>query len=416
MVMNKSVPEHVAPERIYNFDVFNDDQLRHDLHASYARLHREAPDVFYTPAHGGHWVITKHDAIASVVMDPEHFSVREMQIPRIPNPPRLIPLSLDPPENIPYRQILMPFFSPKSVAAMGENIKSHAKAIIGAVAPHGHCEFVAEVAARFPVTVFLEFMGFSVERLDYFRSLIENYFRARDEKAIHETLSVIEGEIVQIIELRKKDPQKDLVTFLVNSTIADRPLNMEELTSMCMLLFHGGMDTVTNAMSFGARFLAENAAIQDRLLADPTSIEPFVEESIRMFGVVNTPRLVVKDCERFGVKFRVGDMVLCNLPLAGWDSSKNPNPEIFDIDRKNRSYLMFSTGPHLCVGHFLARFEMRILFGEWMRQIGRFKLAVGHQPSYRPGFVMAMEALGLEWSSRNQTVAEESLNIARSDK
>jgi cytochrome P450 len=118
-----------------------------------------------------------------------------------------------------------------------------------------------------------------------------------------------------------------------------------------------------------------------------------------MFGVVNTPRLVVKDCERFGVKFRVGDMVLCNLPLAGWDGNRNPNPEIFDLDRKNRSYLIFSTGPHLCLGHFLARVEMRALFTQWMQQIGRFELAPGHIPRFRLGTVMALETLQLTWNA-----------------
>jgi hypothetical protein len=68
--------------------------------------------------------------------------------------------------------------------------------------------------------------------------------------------------------------------------------------------------------------------------------------------------------ERFGVQFRAGDMVLCNLPLARLDERKNTNPELFDLDRKNRSYLIFSTGPHLCLGHFLARVEMKILFTE----------------------------------------------------
>src|SRR3546814_8467145 len=67
------------------------------------------------------------------------------------------------------------------------------------------------------------------------------------------------------------------------------------------------------------------------------------------FDLVNTPRIVTRDCEKLGVKFRAGDMVLCLLPMAGWDALKNDSPEKFDIDREKRSYLTFSTGPHLCL-------------------------------------------------------------------
>jgi cytochrome P450 len=176
-----------------------------------------------------------------------------------------------------------------------------------------------------------------------------------------------------------------------------RPLTMDELTAICMLLFLGGLDTVTNALSFSARFLALNSAVQDRLLQEGASFEQYVEESLRMFGVVNTIRLVAKDCERFGVQFRKGDMILCILPLAGRDKAKNPDPDTFDMDRKKRSYLVFNTGPHLCLGHFLARVEMRILFEEWMSQIGRFGLSAGFVPRYRAGFIAALESLSLSW-------------------
>jgi cytochrome P450 len=400
LATDKRVPEHVAPDRVFDLDIYKDPGLCSDLHVNFASLHDRAPDVFYTPANGGHWMVNRHDDIISVVMDPEHFSAAEMQIPRIPNPPVLIPLNLDPPRNVPYRQMLMPFFSPKAVGDMSVKITQRAREVVAEVARRGHCDFVEEVGARFPVSIFMELMGFPVERLADFRVLAERFFKARDDEAIHEAVGLISAEMIEALERRRREPRGDLLSFLVSAKIGERLLSTEELVSICMLLFFGGLDTVTNASSFAARFLAQNPGLQERLLQEPAAVEPFVEEAIRMFGVVNTPRLVVKDCERFGVKFRAGDMVLCNLPLAGWDKSKNPNPEIFDIDRKKRSYLMFSTGPHLCLGHFLARVEMRALFTQWMQQVGRFKLAPGYQAHYRPGTVNALEGLQLVWSPR----------------
>jgi cytochrome P450 len=391
------IPAHVAPDRVFDFDIYFDAGLRENLHVAYAQLHQQAPEVFYTPANGGHWMITSYDAIAAVVTDPEHFSAAEMQIPRMPNPPQFIPLNLDPPDNIPYRQLLMPFFSPKAIAGMRARVEMRAREVVHSVAARGHCNFLDEIASPFPVSIFMELMGYPVERLPEFRRLALRYFAAREDQPIREAFAAIAGELVEIIELKRLTPGDDLVSKLVTAKLGDRLLNMDELTKICFLLFLGGLDTVTNASSFTAQFLARSPALQDRLLADPDSVEPFVEEAIRMFGVVNTPRLVAKDCEKFGVRFLKGEMVLCNLPLAGWDEAKNPHPEVFDIDRKNRSSLMFSTGPHLCLGHFLARLEMRALFAEWMKTIGRFRLADGFRARYRPGTVSALESLELVW-------------------
>lgn len=392
-------PVHVDREHVYDFDIYNDAQLLSDLHASYARLHREAPPVFWTPRNGGHWIVTRHNEMVEIVGDPEYFSASEMQIPRIPNPPRFLPLNVDPPESVKYRQLLMPFFAPKSINAMADRIRGHARRIVGAVAGRGECEFVHEVAAIFPVTVFMEMMGFPMEKLEDFRQKAEDFFYSRSEAETQRTIGIIVDEMKLLIEERRKDPKQDLLSHLVTARVDDgRELTMQELTDMCMLLFVGGLDTVTNQLSFGTRLLAERPDLQQRLLDEPDKIKDFVEESIRMYGVSNTPRLVAKDCERFGVRFRAGEMVLCVLTLSGWDDRHNADPANFDLDRSSRTQLIFSSGPHLCVGHFLARLEEQIFYTEWMQQVGKFQLAEGYKPSYRAGTVMSLEKLNLTWT------------------
>lgn len=90
-------------------------------------------------------------------------------------------------------------------------------------------------------------------------------------------------------------------------------------------------------------------------------------------------------------------MVACSLPLAGMDETKNPDPMNFDIDRKERAHLAFSTGPHVCVGNYLAKAEMRIFVEEWLRRVPRFRVADDYHPLFRAGLVMALNSLPLEW-------------------
>lgn len=395
------IPDHVAPEHVFDFDIYEDPLIRRDLHNAYARLHHEAPPVFYTPANGGHWVITRHDDMDNVARDHEHFSPRESQIPRVANPPFMIPLSLDPPEHTLYRNILGPHFSPKAVGAMLSDMRTFAEEVVSSVARKGQCEFVRDVAAPFPVTVFMRLMGLPMSRFDEFRRLAERYFEVYESDDLIAAAQAIYVMLAELIEERSQNRNsanaEDLMSRLLDARINGDPVVRENVISMCFLLFLGGLDTVTNAMSFAIRYLAGDKALQSRLRSEPYAINKFMEEGLRLYGVVNATRLVVKDCDRFGVRFRRGEMVMNALPIAGWDDRKNSDPAKFDIDRSNRSLLTFSIGPHLCLGHVLARAEMRILYAEWMKQVGEFSIPEGYQPAYRAGLVMSLESLPLRW-------------------
>lgn len=393
-----AVPAHVPAARVFDFDIYGDARLTEDLHASYATLHRDAPDIFYTPRNGGHWIVSRFDDICEVVKDYEHFSVREMQIPRIENPPVFIPLSLDPPANMPYRHALMPFFTPKAVAEMEPRVRQFAREIVEAVAEKGECDFVHDVAAQFPVSVFMELMGMPLERLRDFRAIADSYFSARTDEEIGRVGERIIGLMTELVELRRKEPADDLISKMVDFQIEGRPISLGELQSALFVMFLGGMDTVTNVSSYTYRHFATDPGLQARLGADTAAIARFTEEGIRSFGVVNTPRIVTRDCERLGVTFHEGDMVLCLLPLGSRDDRRFEDPNRFDIDRELMSSLTFSIGPHICLGMHLARLEIRVLTEEWLKRIPSFRLKPGVRHRSRPGTVMALENLPLQWT------------------
>lgn len=393
------IPDHIRAEDVYELDIYNDARLLHDVHAGYVDVQEKAPAIFWTPANGGHWVVTRYDLISEIVRDPAHFSASEMQIPPVKGSPKFIPLNLDPPDNMPYRQILMPFFSPKSVGTMDAYLEELATELIDKVAKTGECDFVADIAARYPVGVFMRMMGLPMEKFDEFRRIVVRFFAIQGQPEVLELATLINTELAEVIAARRIERRDDLISHLLDARIKDRPLTPEELQSMSFLLFVAGLDTVTNGLSFGCRFLAGQPELQARLRAEPEKIESAVEEMLRLFGVVNTPRVVTQDFEKFGVSFKAGEMVLSILTLAGHDDSKNIDPEIFDLDRQKRHYLTFSTGPHLCIGHILARSEMKTLFRQWFARIPEFRVADGYEPSFRAGVVMSLESLPLRWDA-----------------
>jgi cytochrome P450 len=143
--------------------------------------------------------------------------------------------------------------------------------------------------------------------------------------------------------------------------------------------------------------LARMPELQHRLVADPALVAPFIDEVLRMSGVVTTARLVTQDCELGGAQLKAGDMVLCPLALAGFDEHVNDDPLEFRMDRQAPTHLMFATGPHLCVGNFLARLELRVLLEEWLRAVPAFHMNPEMPQEVRIGSMTAVVQLGVQW-------------------
>jgi cytochrome P450 len=392
-------PPHIPAHLVFDFDIYADPRIGEDVQGTYAAALSEAPDIFWTRLNGGHWIVKSFEAISQVVLDPDHFSVREMQIPRVENPPFFIPLSLDPPENLPYRRAMMPMFGPAAIKALEPRIREWAVELVDAVAAKGACDFQADLAKLFPVSVFMELMGMDLSRLHDFRALAEAFFSAQNDEAELGRLSAaILGEMKALIEEKKAAPDDKLMSHFIQVDIDGRTMSDDEILAMSFVLFLGGMDTVTNVTGFAFQQLAKMPDVQARLAADPSLIPAFTDEAVRLYGVVNTPRLVVQDQKIGEAEFRAGEMVLNILCLGSRDPAKFDAPNAFDLDRKKTAHLTFSSGPHLCVGHVLGRAELRILTEEWVKRVPAFQATPGEKHAFRIGTVMALETLPLEWT------------------
>ncbi|WP_395647650.1 cytochrome P450 [Terricaulis sp.] len=398
--LRKRVPAHVRDDQIVEYDYVSDPRIAKvgDVQLGMHLLHEEAPDVFYSPCNGGFWVVSRLDIMSKILPDTEHFSNKELVIPRIVSDAVMIPLNLDPPEHLQYRLVLMRHFDPKSIRAMEPFIRAWANKLIDKVIAQGHCEFAEEIGAAFPVSVFMELMGYPLDQFEEFRRIVHAFFapETTPEERVKVQTKILETVAVYFDE-RRKAPRDDLVSKLLQEKVWDRPLTTDELNSIGFLLFLAGLDTVANTLSFTFNYLAQDQKMQERLGADPEIIPSFVEEALRRFSIVQQPRLVKKDVEINGAQMKAGEMVVCSLPLAGMDDHRNPMPEVFDVDRKDRAHLAFSVGPHTCVGNQLARLEMRILTEEWIKRIPRFWRKAGTEPERRIGGVAALSNLYLEW-------------------
>ena len=169
--------------------------------------------------------------------------------------------------------------------------------------------------------------------------------------------------------------------------------------SIGFLMFLAGLDTVTNAMSFGLRHLAHDDQLRQRAIDDPAVIPDLVEELLRRYAFVAAPRFIAEDTILEGAQLKAGDAILAPLPLVGWDEGLNADPETVSVERQFYRHAAFGSGIHTCLGLHLARLELVVFYRAWFAKIGHFRQVEIGDESCRGGSVMALEHLHLAWDA-----------------
>lgn len=392
------VPDHVPRELVRDFDYVADASLFEDPWKTYAGLH-EGPDVFWATGCGGHWVLTRNEAIKEMMQNPADFSNYPAGIGvQSRFPLKMIPLESDPPEHAQYRNIVARVMSPAAIKERTAEIESVAQSLIDKFANQGECEFIEAVAKPLPTTIFTALMGLPTEESDKFLSWNHVLLHSLDVESAQKGGMEIMVYLNKLIFDRKKEPKDDLVSALVQGEIDGRPLKHEEILGYCFLLFIAGLDTVTGSLGYIAVHLATHPEDQSRLRADPTSIGPAVEEMLRRYSIVNANRKLTRDLEFRGVQMKKGDFVLASTPLANLDPQAFECPHMAKLDRSPNPHMAFSYGPHRCMGSHLARAELNTLVRTFLARIPEFRLRPGTRLRHQTG-VHGLDSVPLVWAA-----------------
>jgi len=101
--------------------------------------------------------------------------------------------------------------------------------------------------------------------------------------------------------------------------------------------------------------LAARPELREQVAADPCLLCDVILEVLRYDPPVqNTRRFLAEDGIVAGQEMNGGDMILVVLAAANRDPLANPDPDRFDIFRKDRKTFTFGAGAHACPGASLA--------------------------------------------------------------
>jgi cytochrome P450 len=392
-------PSHVPAERVVDFDYFHPQGLdRDDVYTVLKRLH-DKPDILWTPRYGGHWIVTRSEDVRWIRQEAMLFSHEEFVIPRGLYHRLMPPTNVDPPYHARFRAMLNPTFRPKEVEKLRARSQELAGDLIDQLKPRGGCEFVGEFGRIMPVIVFLHLIELPTERRDEFVGWAMRFINADDQQAKDRAGDEVARFIGRVLDEREADPGEDLFSRIV--AWRKHPLfrSEDEVIGTAMTVFLGGLDSVTNLMSFTIRHLAAHPEARRRLVENPELIPRAAEEYIRRHGVALSARVLKEDVTRKGVTMKKDDMVLVIDALAAIDERVWPDPMTIDFDRQIETHDTFGNGVHKCVGEHLARMELAVFIEEWLRRIPEFRLDPAIPSITTSGVIIGMSQLGLRWDA-----------------
>jgi linalool 8-monooxygenase len=367
----------------------------------------------------GFWSVTRYADIVRVSTDPATFSSarangghRIFDEDLTNEAVETSMISMDPPEHLEYRRMVMPGFTGPRMAAMEAGIRARGVALIDRMITDWEkggrkpVDFVEGFAAPFAIQTLAELFGVSMEDGD---KLFEwsNAIVAEEDPELRPAEDYASRMIVEMMQYsfkqredRLQSPDSDLISMLAHSEVDGAPMSPGKFLATFMLLVVAGNETTRNSITGGLMALHEFPAELAKAQANPALLRNGAGEFVRWVSPVHhMRRTATKDVELGGKQIRKGDKVIVWYASGNRDESVYTEPFRFRIDRFEDpsvpKHLGFGTGQHVCLGQRLAELQIRIAFEELFTRLPGLK-PVGQGRRVRSNFINGWKDLPVD--------------------
>ncbi|MBV9626120.1 MAG: cytochrome P450 [Acidobacteria bacterium] len=295
-------------------------------------------------------------------------------------------LFMDAPAHTRLRSLACKAFAPSRVEALRRHIQDIVDRLLDKVLPTGSMDIMSDLAEPLPAIVTAELLGVPLSDVPQlkawsadFAEMLGNFQHNPDRAGrMLQTVHQMSAYFQKAIEQSREEPREGLLhSFLSTEASGDR-LSDEEVIANTIITMVGGQETTTNLIGNGVLTLLRHPHAIEALHDEPGLISSAVEEMLRYESPSqHTARLAPGDCTLGGKTIAKRQAVIAVMAAANRDPERFPEPDRFDITRKDNRHLAFGYAAHFCFGAPLARLEGQIAFETLLRRAPKLQLLPG---------------------------------------
>jgi cytochrome P450 family 142 subfamily A polypeptide 1 len=381
-----------------------DPQFYVDPWDTYRWLRDEAP-VFWDPIQKL-WVVSRYDDVMAIEKNGARYSSATGSRPHIDQSADRSMINMDDPAHQQQRNLVSRRFNPGAIRVHEAHVREVVTEILDHVEPLGECEVVEAIASRLPAIVIGDLLGYPRDMWEQLRHWSERTMTLGGLNMVdgppyvsHPDVIPIMGDFFQqtavLVEARRREPTDDLMSVWVAQGWETGHVLEETL-----LLLDGGAETTRTVIGSMIRELALQPDQRQLLRERPELLSTTaVEEFIRWVSpILNMRRTVTEEHELHGETLRVDDQVVLMYAAANRDPRAFTDPDRLDVTRPDNRHVAFGFGTHFCLGAWLARLELRVMFEELLRRIPEWELVDPDEPQIVPAtFARAYDQIRIRY-------------------
>jgi cytochrome P450 len=369
---------------------------------------RESDPVFRSALQGG-WLLTRHEDVFAAFGD-RRWSAKRLHVAQfsaipadqhaalIPNLLKYIPdwiINIDSPQHDRVRKLVVKAFNRRVIEQLRPTVERACDTLIDEALAQREVDFISSVAFPLPAIVIIGLLGVAPEHIGPLRGWARDTTTAlASHSPSRELLLAAERTVVQMnevfaaeIEQRRRQPRQDLLSALVAAQADEEALSTEELLGLCHVLIIAGHDTTANSLGLGLVALLKHPTQRRRYLAGEVDAMQAMSELLRFVAMSSAQIRIAKEPITLrGKVIQPGEIGYLMIAAANRDPRVFEHPEVLDLGRPNlEQSVTFGPGLHHCLGHFLARMELDVLYRKLFARAPGISLA-SDELQFTPNF------------------------------
>lgn len=314
----------------------------------------------------------------------------------------------DPPLHTRVRQLIMGALTRRAIANMEQSLMQSVDGLLDTLADRGHGDLIEDFAAAIPIEVIGNLLGipvadrgplcaWSLSILGALEPSLSSDRHLQGNRSVLDMLHYLRGLVA---ERRRHplDPQRDVLTRLIQGERALGRLSEPELLHNCIFLLNAGHETTTNLIGNALVLWQEQPIAYAQLLCTVNMVGHnavvyeqawgrVVDEVLRLESSNQLGnRRAVCETQIAGVRIPAGTPVTLCIGAANRDPAVFVNPDAPNWEREPNRHLAFGLGIHQCAGLSLARLEGRIALSRFVQRFPNYRLSAPPERGGRARF------------------------------